>query len=245
MQNSQSCELLATCSQQVNLDLTTIDCACLALDKACFLAARYQGNDTVRLRLQSLGDLADGCPLAPLETLAMQHQLVLQNSDALPPRSFLTEPQEDAQAEAEIRESLETLFLACALFVRHRWCTEWILECTSVQVLALRAGKSHHDINIPTLRCIQIGSHQAVAPGDSLMEQMSSSSSLSLRTPNTEHRTPNTEHRTPNTEHRAVGLQAAIDYMNAHNPLCMLITSNWTELEAVRWGNNARTDAPQ
>ena len=39
--------------------------------------------------------------------------------------------------------------------------------------------------------------------------------------------------------------QAAIEYMNAQNPPCVRTTSNWTELEAIRWGSNASTDAQQ
>ncbi|MFM9428983.1 hypothetical protein RCH10_005461 [Variovorax sp. GrIS 2.14] len=102
MQFGQPRQFFAPCSQEMNLYLAPIDCTGSASDEPGFLAARHQGDDTVRLCLQSFGDLADGCPLSPRKTLRMKHQLVLQNGDAFPACGVFTEPQEASQARSEI-----------------------------------------------------------------------------------------------------------------------------------------------
>src|ERR1700744_1547440 len=68
---------------EMDLDLTAIALAGLALDKPQGLASRDQGDHTVMLRLQALGQLADRRPFASRVALDMQQQQILQRRDAL------------------------------------------------------------------------------------------------------------------------------------------------------------------
>ena len=95
-------KLPATSGQQVDLDLTSIDLAGLALDQASLLAAGHQGDDAMRLSLETLGDVADRRPVPTREALGMQHELILQDSDAFSASGIFAEPQEASQSESEV-----------------------------------------------------------------------------------------------------------------------------------------------
>lgn len=96
-------KLPASGSQQVDLDLASIDFAGLSPDQTGLLATRHKGNDAMRLRLETLGNFADRCPVPVRETLGMKQELILQRSDAFSACSIFTESQEASQFEPEVR----------------------------------------------------------------------------------------------------------------------------------------------
>src|SRR5690349_19934577 len=74
-----------------------VGAARLACYQAQRFAARHQRHHAVVLRLQALGKLADGRPLAPGESPDLQHEQVLEYRDPALAGSILAEAQETPQ----------------------------------------------------------------------------------------------------------------------------------------------------
>ena len=98
------------CRRQLHLHATLVASTRVAPHQAGRLASRNQRHDAVVLGLQALGELRDGRPFAAGKALDLQHQLVLQRSDAALARHLLAEPEKAAQLVAKVASASKSAF---------------------------------------------------------------------------------------------------------------------------------------
>ena len=113
MRIRQALHIFLTFGQQPHFDATTVFGRAAAFHETHLLAARYQRNDTMVLRLQTLGDLADGRPFTAGITLDVEQHQILQRGDARLAGELLGKAQEPANLIAEIGKRFKIL-------LRHR-----------------------------------------------------------------------------------------------------------------------------
>jgi len=108
------------CRLEVHLDLPAIGFARLALHEAERLAACDERDDAVMLRLQPLGEFADGRPFAVRIALDVQQQQLLQRRHAFALRGALGEAFETPHLVAEFGQLLEVAFGQRTSAIGHR-----------------------------------------------------------------------------------------------------------------------------